>query len=155
MNLYKLHSKPKELKHFTVAHNHVPWLKWEHLVGPITGDQVEDLDDVDIDEVKKYEHLWAQDATLAFLYAQDIIEKPFPAGEKAIATNAYLSFYYTKNILGRKPFPAGEKTIATDAYYAYRYARYVLKKRFPAGEKAIATDAQYREKYEKEFNVKL
>jgi len=189
MNLYKFHSDPKSLKHHGTSHETVPFLKWEQLVGPIAINEIGyfddiDLDGVNIDEVKKYEHLWARDAKLSVLYATKIIKNPFPAGEKAISTNAHYSYEYARYSLKRNPFPAGEKVIATSAIFSYQYARYILgKKRFPAGEKAIATNVvysylyatevigkrfpagekvittsslvSYRHKYEEYFNIKL
>jgi len=154
MNLYKLHTDPKSLKHHGAAHEHIPTLRWEDMVGPVTDEQVEDLDGVDIGEVKKYEHLWARDARTAYLYATDIIKKRFPAGEPEIATRPMYSYQYAGTILG-KEFPAGEKTIAKHGDAAFRYAVRVLGRRFPAGEKAIAKYDAYRRQYEQKYDMEL
>jgi len=126
-----------------VAQENVPQLKWLQV-----------MEQEGKDALNKHEHLWAKDARTAYGYAAHI-DRPFPAGEKVISSNAKLSFRYAINILGKKPFPAGEKAIAADAKYSYLYAFQVLNDRFPAGEEAISKDAQYRNKYEKAFNVKL
>ena len=45
-----------------------------------------------------------------------------PTLEPAIATNAECSYYYALNVL-KKPFPLGEPAIATDRYHAKDYNR--------------------------------
>jgi hypothetical protein len=61
-----------------------------------------------------------------YLYAFCVLQAPFPAGEAAIAKDAYYSYHYALYIL-EAPFPAGEAVIAKDAHYSYLYALYVLK----------------------------
>jgi len=163
MNLYKFHTNPESLKHYDVAHEHVPQLKWEQLVGQslhlIDTDteyeyDTDAKDDIDLAEVKKYEHLWAKDTKTAYYYAHSILNAEFPAGEKAIAKDGYYAYMYARDVL-KAAFPAGEKAISTDVHYASMYAMKVLKKRFPAGEKVIAQHLSYRRKYEKVFNIML
>ena len=114
--------------------------------------------------------LIGSDPASAFEYA-DKTKKPFPAGEKAIATSAKYSYYYAYFVLG-KPFPAGEAAIATDLEWATSYTQQfgvdlvtvyeetikddpekavnralAQRKPFPAGEAAIATSAEYSYDY--------
>ena len=98
----------------------------------------------------------AQNPKYAYYYARDVLEGPFPKGEKAIATNPYYAYEYAKNILEER-FLEGEKEIADDPKHAYYYAVNVLKYyavnvpkgRFPEGERAIATSPEYSYYYAK------
>jgi hypothetical protein len=65
---------------------------------------------------------------------------PFPAGEKAIASNAEYSVAYASAVLHDR-FPLGEPIIARDAAGAYEYAKNVINGRWKEGEGAIAKDA--------------
>ena len=69
--------------------------------------------------------------------------------EPIITTSAKYSFMYADEILNG-PFPLGEPTIATDAEYSYDYANRVLHGPFPLGEKAIARMKQYTNAYTNE-----
>lgn len=91
---------------------------------------------------------------LAYQYAMKI-GKRFPEGEKAIATDHMLSYYYARDII-KGPFPEGETAIANHAAYAYLYANHVLKDRFPEGEKTIAkAKAAVKVPYENLFGIIL
>ena len=133
MNLYKFHSKPETLDHYDEAHEKVPKLVWEKYKNHPA-------------ELKKREKVLARDPKTAYLYAQSVLNGPFPAGEATIAKSAEYVHYYALQVLG-KPFPAGEAAIAKSTKYAYFYTLYVLKKPFPAGEAAIAKDATYAYNY--------
>ena len=81
----------------------------------------------------------AKNASYSVDYARDVLKGPFPLGEPAIAKSAADSFFYAQDVL-RKPFLLGQPAIARSSYYAYHYARHVLKKPWPLGEPAIAKD---------------
>ncbi len=70
--------------------------------------------------------------------------------QRRIYRDPHQSYWYANFILKRR-FPAGEKAIATDPYYACLYARHVIKGRFPEGEAVIATDPRWSVEYLKSF----
>lgn len=76
---------------------------------------------------------------LALMYAKDVLDEPFPAGEKIIATDANAAIIYASSVLNGR-FPAAEPTIAANPLLAAIYAKDVLKKRWPEGEAAIVKD---------------
>lgn len=76
---------------------------------------------------------------LALMYAKDVLDEPFPAGEKIIATDANAALIYASSVLNGR-FPAAEPTIAADPILAATYAKDVLQKRWPEGEPAIVKD---------------
>ena len=81
----------------------------------------------------------ATDPQSAKDYACIVINRPFPVGEDAIATNASCSYSYAKLALKGKRFKKGEPVIMVGgSRYAYLYARYILKKQWPAAEPYIA-----------------
>ena len=84
----------------------------------------------------------ATNAHYAYLYDRDILKDPFPEGEVIIATDAYWSVEYTKNVLNGNRFELGEKTIALSDYFSYAYAT-ILQQRFKLGEPAIANSTKY------------
>ena len=47
-------------------------------------------------EKRKLEHLWAKDPYYAYRYAQDVIKKPWPPGEAAIAKDPRWALEYQK-----------------------------------------------------------
>lgn len=87
-----------------------------------------------------------KNAYLAVRYAC-IINERIPEAEPAIATNAYYSYSYAKNVL-QGPFLLGEKAIAKDGYCSYSYAKHVLNNRFELGEPAIYSDLFLATDYE-------
>ena len=124
MNLYNLHSKPESLDHFEKVSENNPEVFWDKYKNKP-------------EELKKREKYIAKDAYSSFLYARDILQGPFPAGEEVIAKDARFAYYYTKEVL-KGPFPAGEEAIAKDAKFASEYAKNVLKKDFYLNGKLIA-----------------
>ena len=130
MNLYKLHSNPKTLKGHDVAYEKNPDLAWETFYAPLfSNPAVSKQTEYRLkQEVIKRKHLWAKDPYKAYTYAKNVIHKPFPEGETAIAT---------------------------DPDYSMWYARFVLHHRFPEGEPAIAQDVHAKRRYEDKFGIKL
>ena len=98
--------------------------------------------------------LISQNADHAFLYADRVIEGPFPAGEAVIAMDLIHAYDYAIDVLNG-PFPAGEAVIAKHSRYAYNYAIDVLDGPFPAGEAAIATDSDLARQYQDAFGIEL
>lgn len=86
----------------------------------------------------------AKDPEKAADYAVDVLRKPWPAAEPAIATNRKAAADYVA--MFRKPFPAAESVLATTPSSAYLYA-VNTKRRFPAGESVIARDGYYAVRY--------
>lgn len=129
LNIYQLHSNPKQLRGYQQASEKVPEIVW--------GRYREDPE-----ELKKRKDILAQDPKTAYLYAWLVQEGRFPEGEDAIATHVKYALLYASRIINGR-FPKGEKVIAQDPYYATRYAVEILQDRFPEGEKAIKQDPDY------------
>jgi len=89
----------------------------------------------------------AKDPELAYEYAYNVLEGPFPLGEPAIATSAEWSYDYARYVTG--PWPPGEPAIAKESGWAFAYARHVLKGPFPLGEPAIYQDPETSYYYKK------
>jgi len=102
MNLYELYNKPTDLYNYEKAKDTVIYLFWdEYYDNPR--------------ELKKREHLIAQSAFHSFVYAKNILDGPFPAGEKAIATSARFSYNYANDVLQDR-FEEGEDVIFDSEY---------------------------------------
>ena len=72
-----------------------------------------------------------------------------------IASNAYWSYMFADQII-EAPFPQGEPAIARKAMYSMRYAKHVLHDRFKLGEPIIKkAGGVVKKDYEKEFGVTL
>lgn len=127
LNLYRFHSRPQQLMGYADAMK-IPSIAWEMAKSGA--------------EKRKLEHLWATDPYYAYRYAQDVIKKPWPPGEAAIAKDTKWAYGYAHFVI-KKPWPPGEKAIAGDAESAYRYARQVIKGPWPPGEAAIAGRAKW------------
>jgi hypothetical protein len=54
------------------------------------------------------------------------LEKPFPAGEKAIAQSAHGSWMYARDVL-KAPFPLGEPAILRSEVYKPKYIEFLKK----------------------------
>lgn len=134
MNLYQLYSKPKELPGYESRYEVVPELIWAKA-------------NLNEKELKKKEHILALDPYYAYMYARDVIEGRFPAGEPVIATHSVYSYLYAEDVIGGR-FPEGEAAIALDPEFALDYAKNVIEGRFPAGEKAISSDKYFAREYE-------
>ena len=50
-------------------------------------------------ELKKREHLWVTNPEYAYLYARWVLKKPFPLGEKAIASSPQYAYHYVLDVL--------------------------------------------------------
>ena len=96
MNLYNLHSKPESLDHFEKSAEINPDFFWKKYRD-------------DKEELKKREKFIAKSAIYANLYAKNILNGPFPAGEEAIAKD--YAYVYTKSVL-KKDFYLNGKLIA-------------------------------------------
>ncbi len=72
--------------------------------------------------------------------------KPAPDLEPILAAFPWTAWQYADNIL-RKAFPAGEKAISTDAWISLAYAEGVLKGPFPAGEKVMLENEECFQQY--------
>ena len=152
LNLYKYHTNPETITGFDQVMNSVPDLAWEHIVGTFE-DEDDYLDaietgEIDLEELRKREHVWAKSAEYSYLYAKNVLSgERFVKGEDAIATNAEYSYAYASYVLKGR-FEKGEDAIATSALYSYAYAKHVLKgERVEKIEDAIATDAWYSYRY--------
>jgi len=113
MNLYKFHSNPERLIGYDLALEQVPELAWDRYID-------------NIEELKKKEYLWKQDAHYAYWYARDVIQGRFPEGEAVIATSAYWAYWYARDIINGR-FPEGEASIATNAAYINSYTHLINK----------------------------
>ena len=80
-----------------------------------------------------FHELCSQNSRNAFMYAYNILKRPFPLGEPVISQNAQYACSYARYVL-HKRFELGEPTIANSAFESYRYAILVLKSKFYLGE---------------------
>ena len=124
MNLYNLHSEPESLLYFGEATEMVAKLFWvKYKNNPA--------------ELRKREAAIALVAFYAYLYANYLLQGPFPAGEAIISKDAKYAHWYAYDVL-KGPFPAGEAVIAEDCEFSHRYAKDVLKADFYYDGKLIA-----------------
>lgn len=65
----------------------------------------------------------------------------------AIAQDAELAYLYARNVV-KKPWKPGEAAIARDACWAFLYACYVVKGPWKPGEAAIAKEPRWAKDYE-------
>ena len=136
LNPYRFHDQPQQLMGYADASTKIPSVAWELTdLGPETNAKKREL-----------EHLWAKAPELAFLYSRDVIKKPWPPGEAAIAGNATFAFRYARYVI-KKPWPPGEAAIAGSADAAFEYALDVIGKPWPPGEAAIAS-SDYAKEYQ-------
>jgi len=163
---YLYHTQPQQLMGYADASTKIPSIAWKLAK---TNEQK-----------RKLEHVWAQYPEWAHRYARDIVRKPWPPGEAAIASVPYLAYLYARTVIKgpwppgeaaiagnaglaylyaleviEKPWPPGEAAIAGSAGSAFLYALDVIGKRWPPGEAAIAGDAKWAQEYQKEFKVNL
>ena len=124
MDLYNLHSEPESLLYFGEATEIVPVLFWEKYKD-------------NKEELKMREKAISLVAFYAYLYANYLLEGPFPAGEAIISKDAKYAHWYAYDVL-KSPFPAGEAVIAEDCEFSHRYAKEVLKADFYYDGKLIA-----------------
>jgi hypothetical protein len=84
---------------------------------------------------EKYLRIIKKDAHYAYLYAKDVVGGRWEQGEESIKTDAYCSYNYANDVIGR--WKEGEEIIKTDAGWAYHYARDVIKGRWIEAEDII------------------
>ena len=113
MDIYKFHSNPETLHGHDIAYETVPELVYKIAE---SGKKLTD----------KQEDVIAKDPRYTFLYAYNILNKPWPKGEDAIAKDSYYAYWYAFSVL-EEPFLKGEDAIAKDLYFAYEYAHNILK----------------------------
>ena len=83
-SIYDLYDKPEELTGYKDRYETIPEFAWEKC-----GRNKEEL--------RKREHLWAQEAKYAYWYVQQVLKGPFPAGEKAIASVPMYAYLYASS----------------------------------------------------------
>ena len=81
---YKLSKRP--LPYRDVAYEKHPELAWEKYKD-------------NPEELKKREHLWVTNPEWAYYYALEVLKKPFPLGEAAIASDPYYAYSYARDVL--------------------------------------------------------
>lgn len=86
-----------------------------------------------------------KDPERALKYAKET-GKRFPEGEKAIASNGFISYEYASEVLHDR-FELGEPMIAREASPSYFYAKNVIKGRWEPGEPAIVKDPRLASLY--------
>lgn len=166
MNLYKLHSSSKKLKHYDQKMN-IPHVLWEEKYQPHFSDSTDvmvsghDRTEVRKKLTQKDKEILAKHPKAAFQLAVQYYQDRFPEGEDAIATDPMLAYMYARKILKGK-FEKGEKAIASNSGLAIQYALFITGERFPAAEENIrefnrrkARTQGYTEEYEKRFGVSL
>ncbi len=82
LNPYRFHTQPQQLMGYAESAKKIPSIAWQLAKTPM--------------QKRKLEHVWAKDPYYSFQYAQDIIRKPWPPGEAAIAGSADYSKAYQK-----------------------------------------------------------
>ena len=73
-----------------------------------------------------FHELCSQNSRNAFMYAYNILKRPFPLGEPAISQNAQYACSYARYVLHRR-FELGEPAIYSKPYLATDYTRFLLK----------------------------
>ena len=117
LDLYTLHSNPKDIKGYDTAYETVPALAWEKYHNEYAKlIYAYYASNADINKAKqeiiKRSHIWAKDPGTAYSYAMHN-SMPFPEGEDAIATDPYYAYWYAYNVLHGR-FPKGEPVILAD-----------------------------------------
>ena len=120
MNLYNLHEDPQSLRYFRETPEIVPDLFWDKYRNKP-------------EELKAREKAISKAVKFASLYALDVLNSPFPAGEAAIAADAGYAYLYALDVL-KGPFPAGEEAITKSAEYTYNYTASVLSLKMPVAD---------------------
>jgi hypothetical protein len=109
LNFYKLHSDPNELFGYKDAHLKIPEIAWE----------VANTNE----KKRKIEYLWVSNPEHAYVYARDVIKKPWSPGEKVIASITAYAFLYARDVI-KHPWEPGEKAISSDPYLKQQYEQY-------------------------------
>jgi hypothetical protein len=83
---------------------------------------------------------------LAFLYAKEVLQRRWPAGEELILKDPEFAYNYSYLVIGGR-WPEAEPIIATNPSYAFKYAANLVQYRWPEGEESILRDPYYSVKY--------
>ncbi len=139
MNLYDLHSNPKELHGYSTKEYSVPELAYElALVMP---------------ELRpKLEPAIMKHPRYAYLYAKFVLERPWPEAEPYIMKESGIAYWYTKLVL-KRPWPEAEPAIMKDPYHATVYAIDILKRRWSEAEPYIKKDRISWREYKRKFKL--
>ena len=98
MKLYNLHSDPESLLYFSEASEVIPTVFWDTYVNIP-------------EELRKREVAISKDAEYSYVYAREVLKKPFALGEEAISKDAKYSRWYARDVL-EKDFYLDDKLIA-------------------------------------------
>jgi hypothetical protein len=149
LNLFDLHSNPEKLHGYDKRNDLVPLEVYNKvsLNPPGTLEQ---------------QKVIAKSPRYSLFYAINVINKPFPLGEKAISSNGGYAYRYASSVL-KKPFPLGEKAMLSESnWLSIEYSTKILKKRWPELEKILFKNKHknyYLDNiikiYEQHFNIKL
>ena len=139
MNLYDLHSNPKELYGFDIAPYKLPWLAY-------------DLAMKNSKLRPKLEPAIMKDPEWAYEYALYVLERPWPEAEPVIMKDPKYAYLYARDVIRRR-WPEAEQYIMENSRCACLYARYVLKRRWPEAEPYIMKDLGWWNDYKRHFNL--
>ena len=109
MNLYNLHSNPKELHGFDVAPYKIPELAYE-------------LAKSNPELRPKLEPAIMKDPRWAYWYTRHVLNRPWPEAESVIMKNSTWALNYAVHVL-RRPWPEAEPYIMKDPYWWKEYKR--------------------------------
>jgi len=137
MNLYNLHSNPKELYGFDVAPYKMPELAYE-------------LANTNPELRPKLEPAIMKDPKYAYYYVRDVLKRPWPEAEPVIIKDPTVAADYASDVLKRR-WPDAEPYIMKDPQWAYSYVRSVLKRAWPEAEPYIMKDPIWWNQYKKMF----
>ena len=128
INLYQLAADTTKLKgSYELASERVPKLAWEKYC-PYP------------EELKKREHLWIQDAEIAYEYAF-MYSKRWPEAEPVIMKDPQWACKYARNVI-RGRWPEAEPYIMKSPEDANLYAQYVIGGRWPEAEPYIMKEPE-------------
>lgn len=97
------------------------------------------------------EDIIAKDAYFSFLYAKNVLKRPFKKGEPEICKYSTYAIMYARHF--NMPLPEAEEIISKDGFDSYEYATKVLKRRFLLGEPQILNHSIYRNLYLNVFDI--
>ena len=102
---------------------------------------------VDIYDLDSLEDIISQDASTSLRYADNILKsRRFKKGEEVIAETASVAVVYAREIIKGR-FPEAEENIASYPTHSGSYAKWVIKGRWPLGEDAISKNGTASSKY--------
>ena len=139
MNLYNLHSNPEQLHGFDVVPYKAPDIAYK-------------LAKKNPELRPKLEPSIMKDPYLSYLYAMDVLNRPWPKAEPYIMKDPQYAYYYAYDVLKRR-WPEAEPYIIKDPKWAYSYARHILRRRWPEAEPYIMKDQKWWDFYKERFNL--